>query len=125
MHCKGCIAKKCYILSVRQNSSLFYELDSTILQQVNTNPYLGLTLSEDLTWKTHISNICKKANSSLAFLRRNLQINQRHIKSSAYTTLVRPQLEYAAAIWDPYRSTKEKQHESSRKKLHVCKNMHT
>ena len=53
-----------------------------------------------------MNKTCNKANSSLAFLRRNLQISQTHIKASAYTTLVRPQLEYAAAIWDPYTKVK-------------------
>ena len=66
-------AKKCYILSIRQKSSHFYQLDGEILQQVDSNPYLGLTISEDLQWKTHITNITKKANSSLGFLRRNLK----------------------------------------------------
>ena len=46
-----------------------------------------------------------KANSSIAILRRNLQISQHHIKTNAYFTLVRPQVEYAAMVWDPY--TKE------------------
>ena len=48
------------------------------------------------------TNICSNANGSLAFLRRNLKIAQTHIKANTYTTLVRPQLEYAAAVWDPY-----------------------
>ena len=46
--------------------------------------------------------LCTKANSSIGFLRRNFQISQQHIKSNVYTTLVRPQVEYAAAVWDPY-----------------------
>ena len=45
--------KKCYILSIRQKSSHFYQLNGEILQQVDSNPYLGLTISEDLQWKTH------------------------------------------------------------------------
>ena len=48
----------------------------------------------------------KKANTSLGFLGRNLKIGQENIKTtSVYFTLVRPQLEYAAAIWDPYSQT--------------------
>ena len=53
--------------------SILYQLDNTILQQVSTNPYLGITLSEDLQWSTHIQNIVKKSNSTLGFLRRNLK----------------------------------------------------
>ena len=77
-----------------------------------------------LCWNNHIQNVCKKANSSLGFLRRNLQISQTHIKASAYTALVRPQLEYAAAVWDPH--TKENQNKiemvQRRAARFACKN---
>ena len=97
-------AKKCYILSIRQKSSHFYQLDGEILQQVDSNPYLGLTISEDLQWKTHITNITKKANSSLGFLRRNLKYCSEDCKRLAYIALVRSILEYGAVVWDPYQS---------------------
>ena len=45
--------------------------------------------------------MCNKANASIPFLRRNLQISQLHIKANAYTKLVWPQVEYAAVVWDP------------------------
>ena len=38
----------------------------------------------------------------VGFLRRNLQIHQKHIKSNAYKALVRPQIEYASTVWDPF-----------------------
>ena len=95
-------AKKCYILSVRNSSSHFYQLDNTILQQVSSNPYLGITISEDLQWSTHINNICKKANSTLGFLRRNLKNCPHECRKLAYTTLVRPILEYGSSVWDPH-----------------------
>ena len=39
----------------------------------------------------------------MAFLRRNLQIPQAHqIKANAYKILVRPQVEYASVVWDPF-----------------------
>ena len=94
--------KKCYILSIRQKSSHFYQLDGEILQQVDSNPYLGLTISEDLQWKTHITNITKKANSTLGFLRRNLKYCSEDCKKLAYIALVRSILEYGAVVWDPY-----------------------
>ena len=36
------------------------------------NAYLGVTITNDLKWNTHISNVCTKANRTLGFLRRNL-----------------------------------------------------
>ena len=61
-------AKKCYILSIRGKSKHYYSLDNTILQQVPSNAYLGITIAEDLKWNSHINNITKKANSTLGFL---------------------------------------------------------
>ena len=52
------------------------------------------------SWNEHICSIVKKANSSTGFLRRNLQIHQKHIKANAYKTLVRLQIKYASTIWD-------------------------
>ena len=46
----------------------------------------------------NICSIVRKANSSIGFLRRNLQIHQ----PNAYKTLVRPQIEYASTIWDTF-----------------------
>ena len=67
-----------------------------------TNIYLGVTIEQKLSWNEHIGNVVKKANSSAAFLRRNLQVPQAHIKANAYKTLVRPQVEYASIVWDPF-----------------------
>ena len=96
-------AKKCYILSIRQKSSRFYQLDGEILQEVNSSPYLGITISIDLQWKTHITNIVKKANSTLGFLRRNLKYCPEECKRLSYIALVRSTLEYGAIVWDPYK----------------------
>jgi hypothetical protein len=95
-------AKKCYLLSSRNKSSHFYTIGTQILQQVQDNPYLGVTFSDDLTWKTHITNITKKSNSTLGFLRRNLRHCQLSCRKNAYLALVRSRLEYASIIWDPH-----------------------
>ena len=44
----------------------------------------------------------KKANSSTAFLRRNLLVPQANIKANAYKILVRPQVEYGSVVWNPF-----------------------
>ena len=45
----------------------------------------------------------KKGNSTLAFVKRNLYACSEETKQAAYVSLVRPHLDYATAIWDPYR----------------------
>ena len=95
--------KQCYILSVRQKSSRFYQLNGEILQEVSSSPYLGITILNELQWKTHITNIVKKATSTLGFLRRNLKYCPVECKRLAYMALVRSTLEYGAIVWDPYR----------------------
>ena len=55
----------------------------------------------------HIHNITIKANHTLYFLQRNLKLNNQYLKGTAYFSLVRPQLEYACAVWSPWQRTKE------------------
>ena len=58
--------------------------------------YLGVTVSKDLKWNTHVSNVCTKANRTLGFLRHNLSSCPQDVKETAYKGLVRPILEYAS-----------------------------
>ena len=95
-------AKKCYIMSINNKSSHFYELDKHILQQVPENPYLGITISEDLKWTSHINKISRKANSTLGFLRRNLKHCPESCRKTAYLALIRSSLEYSSVVWDPH-----------------------
>ena len=43
-----------------------------------------------------------KANRTLGFLRRNLRKCPESVKNQAYTTLIRPCLEYCSSVWDPH-----------------------
>ena len=95
-------ADKCYILPINQKTSRYYQLNKTILKHVETNPYLGLQFSKDLTWTAHITNTVKKASSTLGFLRRNLSRCPQECRKTAYIALVRSTLEYGSMIWDPY-----------------------
>ena len=59
-------------------------------------------MSQDLSSKPHVEAATKKANNSLAFLRRNLSSCPAQTKETAYKSLVRPTLEYASTVWDPH-----------------------
>ena len=49
-----------------------YTLEGTDLENVASIKYLEVTITGDLRWNTHVSNVCTKANRTLGFLRRNL-----------------------------------------------------
>ena len=95
-------AKKCYVVSVNCKSTHFYTICDHILKQVEENPFLGLTRTENLKWSSHITKITKKANTTLNFLRRNLKKHSSGMKKTAYIYLVRSTLDYASIVWDPY-----------------------
>ena len=64
--------------------------------------YLGVELSSDLKWNTHVRKTASKANQALGVLRRNLKNCPREIKNMAYKSIHRPKMEHAALMWDPY-----------------------
>ena len=78
-----------------------YSLEGTVHDNVEKIKYLGVTITNDLKWNTHVSNICTKANRILGFLRRNLAACPQDVKESAYKELVRPILEYVVQLGTP------------------------
>ena len=86
-------SKKCHILSIsrqRNKSSPVYYLGTDVLSTVSSHTYLGITVSSDLKWHEHISNICLKATRT-----RNTYCCSQEAKNLAYLSLVRPHLKYA------------------------------
>ena len=78
-----------------------YTLEGTNLENVESIKYLGITITSDLRWNTHVSNVCTKANRTLGYLRRNLYSCPPEVKEAAYKGLVRPVLDYGSSVWDP------------------------
>ena len=63
--------------------------------------HLAVTITSDLRWNTHVSNVCTKAIRTLGFLRRNLHSWPKEVKETAYKGLVHPILDYGSSVWDP------------------------
>lgn len=97
--------EKCTILHFTRKSNKIqysYKLSGHFLQTVDHHKYLGVTLSGDMKWNTHIDKSVSKAYSMLGFLRRNLSNAPRKVKIQAYKSIVRPHLEYCSSTWDPH-----------------------
>ena len=96
---------KCVHLTISNKHHIIehnYYLFDHLIQKVSKAKYLGITFDEHLTWKNHIHNIRHKANSALAFLRRNINHCPISVRSHCYKSFVRPILEYASPIWAPH-----------------------
>ena len=92
---------KCQVLHIsksRHPVSTQYSLHNQALESVDGAKYLGVYLSKDLSWNTHVNNITSTAYKTLGFVKRNVNTTNLSVREMAYKTLVRPQLEYASNV---------------------------
>ena len=97
--------EKCVVIQISSKRSTIpanYILHNHQLDVVDSSKYLGVTINKNLRWDDHINNITARANRTLGFLKRNLRGCKPSARARAYEAIVRPTLEYAASIWDPY-----------------------
>ncbi|KAJ8042793.1 RNA-directed DNA polymerase from mobile element jockey [Holothuria leucospilota] len=97
--------KMCFSMRIThsRNPKLFhYTLDKDILESTASHTYLGVDISNNLTWNRHVNHITSSANRSLAFIRRNLYSCPRSVKANAYLTLVMQAFIGVFIFRDPY-----------------------
>ena len=98
---------KCNIMYIGNTNivdinNINYTLNEHSITRVETIKYLGVLISSNLKWETHINAIVNKAMRTLGLLKHTLFHADKKTKLIAYKTLCRPLLEYASASWDPY-----------------------
>ncbi|KAJ8885860.1 hypothetical protein PR048_012066 [Dryococelus australis] len=77
-----------------------YTWEGQEIEEAAEYKYLGIVLQGDLGWKKQVERVVAKGRRALGMLGRVLKgVNY---EEKAYGTMVRPMLEYAEAIWDPY-----------------------
>ena len=72
------------------------------LENVKSERDLGIILSTDLKWKDQVKNASGKANQMLGRIKNSFSYFDVDMAKQLYTTFVRPQLEFAAPVWNPY-----------------------
>ena len=96
---------KCHMMQLTRKrikkSHASYTLEGTNLENVESIKYLGVTITSDLRWNTHVSNVCTKTNKTLGSLRKNLYSCPQEVKEAAYKGFVLPVLDYGSSVWDP------------------------
>ena len=98
---------KCYLMLTSRKHShsitppLFIKTD-TAVEQVDSVKYLGVLLTSDLTWTEHISRICNKTRKLIGLMYRRFHHCHPDLMLRLYKAFIRPHLEYALQVWDPY-----------------------
>lgn len=100
---------KCNVTRVSHNSSSVdvpeYIIKHSALESMSCYKYLGVKFTSDLSWHTQVTYITNNADYTLGYLQRNFSRAPSTLKLTLYKTLVRPNVEYASAVWDPGTST--------------------
>ena len=91
-----------FIISFVKDPKLLGPLtvNSLPLESINTTKLLGVHLSSDLKWSTHVEAVCAKATKRLFALRslKRSGVSPRDLRS-VYSYFIRPVLDYALLFW--------------------------
>ena len=70
-----------------------------VLKRVLEFKYLGVVFDENLSWNAHIKYIATKASKRIGLLKRTRKDLCAYSTNLAYTSFVRPVLEYCDSVW--------------------------
>ena len=75
--------------------------DKTPIQEKFKLRDLGIELSADLNFKSHIENIIAGANKITGMLLRTFRRRSKYVMISLWETIVQPKLDYCSQLWSP------------------------
>ena len=97
---------KCVLLRFNLKTptiSFNYTVNNAPIQVHNCHRDLGIFISHDLKWHTHINHITSQAYKVLGLIRRSLSTDVNIAsKKIMYISLIRPHLTYGSQIWRPH-----------------------
>ncbi len=98
---------KCTVLPIpsQLNSQVSYSINGVSVPWVSTQNDLGVSLCSNLRFTEHCCHICKKANTQLNMLFRCFHKANVWAFTKAYCSYVRPVLEYASPVFNPYQKS--------------------
>ena len=69
------------------------------LNQADSIKLVGVNISKNLNWNTHVESIAKIAGHSLGVLRKAKKLNDADGMATLYKTKVRSLMEYCGPVW--------------------------
>ena len=95
--------RKCKVLHFgKKNTKFSYKINGNEVHQCQEEKDLGITITDDLKWDAHIAACIAKGNKMIGMIRRTFSHIDKDMFNCLYKTFVRPTLEYAPQVWNPY-----------------------
>ena len=95
--------EKCEHITIHKfRANANFSIGDTDVHEVSLVRDLGVYISSDLKWETHINKIKAKAHQRSYLILKSFQTKDVWLLLRAYITYVRPIVEYATVIWNPY-----------------------
>ena len=94
--------EKCEVINFsKQHLSPQLSLGGISLASTRIVKDLGVLISDDLKWLEHVQSLTSKAKQRAYLILRSFNSTNIWILLKAYTTYVRPIMEYASSVWNP------------------------
>lgn len=94
---------KCKVMHLgRHNEGYDYVMNGQLLQKVESEKDLGITMAEDGKVAGQCLESYAKANRMLGLVKRTIRYRHPKVLINLYKTLVRPHLEYSMTVWNPH-----------------------
>ena len=95
--------EKCQKLTIGKTAvPSHFILENTFPIEVAVDKDLGIHISANMKWENHINKIKKQAFQRCYQILKSFQSKNIWTLVKAFTTFIRPILEYATTIWNPY-----------------------
>ena len=96
-------ASKCKVLTITRKKTPVnheYHLGDVNIQRVQEEKDVGVTITRNLTWDSHVMRIVLKANGMLGLLKRTCPLmTDINVRQTLYLSLMKSQLTYAMEVW--------------------------
>ena len=85
--------------SKKENEKIVLKLNGSVIPESNKIKYVGIIFDPKLSWKVHISELCKKLSRRVGMLFKMCDICPETVLKSLYYGLFNSHLSYGIAIW--------------------------
>ena len=93
---------KCKVMHIgHANPRSNYSLLGSDIEATDLEKDLGVLISSDLKFSKQCTEVEKKAQRLLGYIKRQFQFRNKEIVLTLYNSLIRPHLEYAVQFWSP------------------------